>query len=172
LMTYGDDNIMGVAPEVTNFDHTIMQKQLAGFNVKYTMADKLAESVPFINIKDASFLKRGWRFEPELGSHVAQIEHDSIQKMLTRCLPSKTICMEAHSIEVMGSAIREYFFYGREIFEQKRAMFLDIIREKELEPYYLTEFPSWAELVQSYFQNSEHIAKDGKCSQCVLLGLC
>jgi len=153
LMTYGDDNIMGVNKKVKNFDHTIMQAVLGSVNVKYTMADKLAESVPFINIKDASFLKRSWRYEAEVEDYLCPIEEDSIGKSLTKCLPSSDKCPEAHAVDILNNTVREYFNYGKVIFEEKREMCLDIIVEANLQPYYVTEFPTWEDMKASFLEN-------------------
>jgi hypothetical protein len=151
LMTYGDDNIMGVNRNIDNFDHTVMQKILSEVNVKYTMADKLAESVPFIHIKDASFLKRSWRYESELGDYQCPIEEDSIAKSLTKCLPSSELCPEQHAISVLNNAVFEYFNYGKAIFHKKREMCLQIVKEADLELFYVNQpFPTWNELADAF----------------------
>lgn len=80
LMTYGDDNVMGIDKNVPTFDHTVIQERLAEIGVVYTMADKERESIPRINISEISFLKRFWRWEPELQQHVAQLEEASLAK--------------------------------------------------------------------------------------------
>lgn len=152
LMTYGDDNIMGVNRKVKNFDHTVMQTTLSKINVKYTMADKLAESVPFIHISNASFLKRSWLYESEIDNYLCPIEEDSIGKSLTKCLPSTFKCPEAHAIDILDNAVREYFNYGREVFETKRQMCLDIVDEADLSPYYTRAFPLWDELVVAFLE--------------------
>jgi hypothetical protein len=170
LMTYGDDNIMGVARSILNFDHTVIQSELAKIGVTYTMADKDSESVPFVSIYDVSFLKRKWRYEPALGSHVAQIEHDSIVKSLVKCIPSKVLCPEAHAVQVMVGAVGEYAYYGQEVFEEKRQMFLDVIAETGLEPYYEEACPDgflrWDVFVQNYLEASKAIYEDGTCPDC------
>lgn len=150
LMTYGDDMIMGVKQSCTWLDHTRMVDILASIDIQFTMADKDAPSVPFINIKDATFLRRSWRFENSLGKYVCPIEHASIDKMLTMCVASKTISSELQSIEVMNTAIREYFWYGRDIFEQKKNLFLTVIVKLQLDVYMDRPFPTWEQLVDEY----------------------
>lgn len=166
LMTYGDDNIMGVSRDVANFDHTVLVRNLATLGVTYTMADKEAESVPFVNIADVTFLKRGWRLDPEVGHHVAQLEHDSISKMLTMHLPSKVVCSEQHGVDIMFTALAEYFFYGRETFNDRREMFLSIIEELGLAAYYHREFPTYDEILAVYRSNSEDVYPGGRCGLC------
>jgi hypothetical protein len=166
LMTYGDDNIMGVARHVDNFDHTVLVDKLSTIGVVYTMADKETASVPFVNISDVTFLKRGWRYEPEIGHHVAQIEHASIAKMLTMHIPSKVVCVEQHAVDVMFTALAEYFFYGRKVFDEKRAMFFEIVREKDLAPYLQRDFPTFDMIYDVYMENSQDYYPGGKCPTC------
>jgi hypothetical protein len=154
LMTYGDDMIMGVNRRCTWLDHTKMQQVLASIGIGFTMADKTAPSIPFININEASFLKRTWRYEPELGLRVCPIDHDSINKMLTMCVASKTVSPELQGVAVLDTATREYFWYGKEIFEEKRKLFNKFIEELGLEPYLERNLPTWSQLVSEFNTNS------------------
>ncbi|APG78024.1 hypothetical protein 1 [Beihai picorna-like virus 47] len=166
LMTYGDDNIMGISPEVSNFDHTVLVEKLKTVGYTYTMADKDRESVPFINISEATFLKRGWRMEPEIGHHVAQIEHASIAKMLTMHLPSKVVCDEQHAVDAMFTALAEYFFYGREEFDKRKEMFTGIIIKRDLLPYLQRSFPTFDDILAVYMENSKDVYPEGRCPTC------
>lgn len=127
---------------------------MADIDIEFTMADKEAVSVPFINISEATFLRRTWRFEEELGYHVCPIEHDSIEKMLTMCVASKSISPQLQAVEVMHTAVREYFWYGKDIFLEKRNMFLEIIDECNLAVYVDRDFPTWESLIAEFKQNS------------------
>jgi hypothetical protein len=117
LMTYGDDNIMSVSDEAPFFNHTTIQQTLADVDVQYTMADKEAKSIPYINIADCSFLKRSWRFDQDVGCYLAPLDETSISKMLTICVRSRNISPEAHAMQVIGTAMREYFMYGKDKYE-------------------------------------------------------
>jgi hypothetical protein len=147
LMTYGDDNIMGVSKDASFFNHTTIQMVLADAGITYTMADKETESIPYIHLKDCSFLKRTWRWDEDVKAYLAPLEEDSILKSLTIGVQSKTLSPEAQAVAVISSAICEYFFYGKKVFEEKRQMFKDIIAENKLE-FYVTDttLPMWEEL--------------------------
>lgn len=175
LLTYGDDNIMGVAQAVKNFDHTVLVEKLREIGVEYTMADKEAESVPFVNIAEVSFLKRRWRWDEELGHHMAQLEESSICKMLTTCLPSDRMSPEAHAVEIMVTALNEYFMYGRAVYDTKRAMFEGIVDEMNLRPYVAAStlcdgdvFPTYEERRTLYMSNREGFDgyPGGRCAKC------
>jgi hypothetical protein len=115
------------------------------------MADKEAASVPFIHIDDVSFLKRVWRFDADLDALVCPLDEDSIAKMLTKCIPSRTETMEKQAIDVISTVVREYFWYGRKKFEEKRQMCMEIVQEVELEHVVeKSTFPSWDELKVSF----------------------
>jgi hypothetical protein len=155
LMTYGDDMIMGVNPDCTWLNHTVMRDTLASIDIEFTMADKTAPSVPFIDISEATFLRRSWRFESELGLMVCPIEHDSIEKMLTMCVASKSISEELQAIAVLDTACREYFWYGKSIFLEKRALFKAWIAHLNLHLYAERELPTWESLVAEFKNNSK-----------------
>jgi hypothetical protein len=155
LMTYGDDMIMGVNPNCHWINHTIMQQTLADIDIEFTMADKETKSVPFIHISEATFLRRCWRYEPELKAHVCPIEHASIDKMMTMCVASKTVSRQFQAIEVMNTALREYFWYGKEEFTYRRRLLTSFVEELELEVYMERNFPTWEQLVNEFHANSK-----------------
>jgi len=161
LMTYGDDNAMGVSKDASFFNHTAIQGVLARVGIKYTMADKESASVPYINIADVSFLKRIWRFDKEVGAYLCPLEETSIEKMLTVCVKSKTITMEEQAIAVIETAVREYFFYGRARFELESQKLREVMMENHLEIYVQeSTFPSWDQLRLDFWANSNHIKLD------------
>lgn len=160
LLTYGDDNIMGVNRECDWFNHTAIQRAMNQIGVEYTMADKEAKSLPFISIKDCSFLKRKWRFEQELGMFVCPLEEASIHRSLTVWVPSGTVDQYKQMVDVITSANNEYFFYGRSIFEKHHRFFQDLLA---ISPYshYVNEstLPSWDDLIDRFRRASEAIIK-------------
>ncbi len=156
LMTYGDDNIAGVSKKTPWYNHTAIQAELQKVGITYTMADKESESVPYINIEDADFLKRTWSYDPDLEVYVAPLSHESIEKSLLRVVKSKTISPEQQAVAVMESAHSEYFFYGRDTFERKAQMFQRVIDKCNLRPYVReTSFPTWDQMVSRFWANSE-----------------
>lgn len=156
LMTYGDDNVMGIKCDF--LDHTILQAEMSKLGITYTMADKEAKSVPFIHIDDVSFLKRAWRWDEDIGAIVAPLEEKSIHKMLMINVASKTIPPEAHGIATIASAIREYFWYGKEVFEKKTQLFKDLIEENNLQDYQEdSTLPSWESLKSDFWHSSRHV---------------
>lgn len=156
LFTYGDDNIMGVRKTAPWFNHTDIAEILKQIGVEYTMADKESVSVPYVSISDVSFLKRTWRWEPEVQNWAAPLDEKSIVKSLTMWVPSSTDDKYKQMVKVMQSANSEYFFYGREKFEKMHTLFK---RLSEQIPYchYVTEstFPNFDQLVERFQRSSE-----------------
>jgi len=159
LMTYGDDNIMSVSPKCDWFNHTAVAEEFAKIDIVYTMADKETESVPFIHIDEASFLKRTWWYDEDMACYLAPLEHESIEKMLTVWNRSKSIPKEAQAIAVIGTALREYFFYGRPIFEEKRKMFMELVEKMEIQNWVEdSTFPTYQSLADQFWQSSAHLS--------------
>jgi hypothetical protein len=160
LMTYGDDNIMGVSDKCDWFNHTNIKDVFKSCGIEYTMADKEQASIPFINISDCSFLKRSWRYEADLGLMVCPLEIDSIEKSLLIGVKSKELSREQHSIEKISSAIREYFWHGREIFEEKRKFLIDVVDETNIGLWVTAStFPTWEELIASFIDRDDRLKK-------------
>jgi hypothetical protein len=158
LWTYGDDNVMGVSEEAQWFNHTAIQNTLVDVDIEYTMADKEAKSVPYISIRDASFLKRTWRWEGELGVHVAPLDPASIEKMLLICTQKPNICEQAHAEQIVSTAVREYFFHGRDIFEFRLQQLRAVAAQAGLDNYVTpSTFPDWEQLCEDFEVRSRHV---------------
>lgn len=151
LFTYGDDNTLGVSDRAPWYNHTTIQAELARIGVEYTMADKEAESIPYINISDIQFLKRTWRFDEDVGNWLCPLDEQSIHKSLTKWLPSGTIDAQAQMVAVISSANSEYFFHGREVFEKHHNFFRLILEQPEYSIYVTTgTLPNWEQLVDRF----------------------
>lgn len=155
LMTYGDDNICSVSKDAEWFNHTAIAKIFESYGIGYTMADKEAVSVPFINISQATFLKRSWRFDEDVGYFLAPLDHDSIERQLMVWVASKTISPQVQAVSIVSGAVREYFFYGRTIFEEKRAMFKLLLEDLNLVIFSCeSTLPTWEQLYNEFVTNS------------------
>ncbi len=158
LLTYGDDNGMGVSQEAQWFNHTAIQRAMEEIGVEYTMADKESCSRPFIHIREVSYLKRTWRWDEDIGAVVGPLDEASIHKMLTICNPSGDESPELHMASVMVAAVNEWFWYGREKFEQERRWLLRLAEQNDLlVELKFKKFPTWDELYDRFWAASKHI---------------
>jgi len=164
LLTYGDDNAMGVSREAEWFNHTAIQNAMTQIGVEYTMADKHSESKPFIHIRDVSYLKRTWRWDADVGAIVCPLEEESIRKMLLICNPSDTESPELHMASVMSSAINEWFWYGKKRFEEERTWILNLAAENDLaQELTYKGAPTWEQLKDRFWEASEGISAELGC---------
>lgn len=158
-LCYGDDNVMGVSPQETKFTHTAVSKVLGDAGITYTMADKTSESVPLISLKDINFLKRGFRYEPDLDRYVAPIEEASISKLLHNVKGKKASPADV-SFMAIHTANREYFLHGQDVFEEKRSQ-LEQVGRRHFGS--LFELPGWDEMVRTFADDdalNHHIVGD------------
>lgn len=80
MVSYGDDNLLNVSAKV-DIDQAGFTRGLATIGMKYTSEDK-SEACSFRSINDVRFLKRGFRFEPNIGLWVAPLVCNSINERL------------------------------------------------------------------------------------------
>jgi hypothetical protein len=155
LMTYGDDNIMNVSGDIDWFNHTVIADQLAKVGIEYTMPDKTSESVPFIDMKDATFLKRTWVWNEEVKNYFCPLEEESIEKSLMTWTASKTICPQEQCIAVVSAAVCEYFWYGKQVFQEKTKLLRDTIHNIDMDNWVQeSTFPTWDELIARWYKQS------------------
>lgn len=160
LLTYGDDNVLNISEKYPWYNHTSIAESFSCIGIEYTMADKSAESIPYIHIDEVSFLKRRWRFDEKLMDYAAPLEHDSIEKMLLTWVRSDTLGPREQCLAVVSSAIREYFFYGEEVYEEKRHLFQKLFCYLNISHLVdRTVLPTYNELVEQYKENSERVLK-------------
>ncbi len=73
---------------------------------------------------------------------------------------SRTITREEQAVAVISTAIREYFWYGKAFFEEKRELLAKIVDENHLQIFVNdSTFPTWKQLYDEFWRNSERIAK-------------
>jgi hypothetical protein len=142
---------MGVSDECPDFNHTRISVIMKVIGVEYTMAEKEAASIPYIHIDDSSFLKRKFVYDDNVGKVICPLDHSSIDKMLTSRLNEGTLDTKAHSICVIETALREYFFYGKEKFEDRRKFFAQLIVDCELEDWVeKSTLPTYDQLLNDF----------------------
>lgn len=158
LMTYGDDNIMSVSENAPWYNHTSVALAFKTMGIVYTMPDKEAESVPYIDISQASFLKRSWRMDADIGAFLAPLDHDSIEKMLMVWTRSKQISQEEQALAVITTAAREYFYYGHEVYSQKLSLLSDLLVKLDICDWILPDtFLTFEQLRKQFWDNSQRI---------------
>jgi hypothetical protein len=120
-MTYGDDAKGSVKEGYDEFNHVSVADFLGSRDIKFTMSDKESEPVPFMRDEDADFLKRKNIFNSETNLIFGALDEKSIFKSLHSILRSKHVTNEEQCAQNIDGALREWFAYGRDVYESRRA---------------------------------------------------
>nr|ULF99922.1 MAG: hypothetical protein [Marnaviridae sp.] len=154
--TLGDDVYLKVSPDRSEYNHTTIKNVFAGMGIKYTMADKTAESVPYIPIEDVSFLKRKFcDHEAFPGIKVAALEKESIYKMMLYTIPSKAVSEEEQLAAAFCSAQAEAFFHGRTFFDEISELIEKAPKTSELRiRMEENPRPSWFKMIKRFIESS------------------
>lgn len=154
--TLGDDVYLKVDESRRGYNHTTIQSAFRDIGITYTMADKDAESRPFISLEEVTFLKRSFvDHESFPGMKVAALDKRSIYKMLCYTVPSHTASAEQQQAAAISSAFSEAFFHGHEFFEQISDVVSRMPKSEELE-HRMMEFPAptWNTMVVRFVKAS------------------
>jgi len=156
LFVYGDDN--QISTDMAWFNFSNVQRVFKSVGITYTPPTKDDSTYDFMEMDDIDFLKRSYKYDDDLNAIVAPLSIDSINKMLTTWVASDSISPEVQALATISSAIREYFFHGRGVFEEKRAMFIRLLKHLNLEHgINLTILPTYELLVDRYNDASDKI---------------
>lgn len=157
LSTYGDDSIFST--DQLWFNQIMLRDELKELNITYTMADKSEEFTPFIPLDDVTFLKRSFKFHPDLGVIVGRLEESSIIKSLLYCVGSKTVSLKYQNKDSLSSALRDFFFYGERTFNIWRNRFIHYCGKYDLTDD-VTYLPTYDSCVKRFKDNSEGRIRD------------
>lgn len=155
IITLGDDHVFTVSEQRKALSHTAVQSILKDLGLDYTMAEKDADSVPFIILKDAPFLKRKFVYSSELGCVVGPIERNTIFKMLTINVISKSATKEEQLAQSICAAIAESFFHGRKFFDEFTT-FVDRLKKSPRLEAQMKKYPAltWEQYVARFHEAS------------------
>jgi len=129
IIVYGDDNVAEVHSDEQFFNHTTCSQELRKFGIEYTMADKEAESVPFISIEEVDFLKRRFQYCDGLGLVVAPLALSSIAKGLHFQVLSKGCDMGPRHLiaDILRNAFDEIWCHGCAVYDDVALQLYDVV---------------------------------------------
>lgn len=132
IMTYGDDIKGSVRSGFDDLNHTSIALAFESAGIEYTMADKSTTSIPYIKNEDAGFLKRNAVWNEEVNMWFGPLEENSIIKSLHSVVRSKELTAKEASAVNIDGALREYFFHGRSIYEDRRNKLIQVALDCDL----------------------------------------
>jgi hypothetical protein len=133
FLTYGDDVIGTVDESCPKYTHITYADWLAEHDMKFTMPDKESTPTHYMTENDVDFLKRKCVYNEDLGQKVGLLSEDSIFKRLHAHLLSQELTLPEHSAQNIESSLHDWFYYGREIFEDRRSKLQLVARKCEIE---------------------------------------
>jgi hypothetical protein len=148
VLCYGDDNKMSVKDDCV-FDHTSVANVLAKVGINYTMADKSAESIPFIHASEATFLKRGAVWNDELKQYMAPIELATISKML-HCTRAGQNSPEESAGQAIDMALLEFFYHGKDVYDVRREQLIQVADKCDVGGFVPSQFPTYEDQISRY----------------------
>lgn len=151
VITYGDDTKGSVSMCAEKYNHVSHHAAMKECGIGYTMADKTAEIVPYVTNEESDFLKRSSVWSDEFKQYMAPLQEASIYKALHCCVESKILSPEEHAAEVIRGANHEWFYHGKETFEDRHAKLLIVVDRHNLRAF-LPEgvLPGYNELKKAY----------------------
>lgn len=151
VYTYGDDSIPSLKSCITHvYNLASYAEYWKQYGVVVTDANKSDVLVPILPLKDCDFLKRGFRRDEERGVWTAPLAEKSIFKRLHTFIPSSVLNEHEQCGEALASSLRDYFEYGREIFDIRRLQLIEIARRCGLESHVPGGFPDYDVFVLEY----------------------
>jgi hypothetical protein len=126
VMTYGDDVKGSVRKGHDWFNHISYAKFLEERDMVFTMPDKESEPTPYMKDEEADFLKRHNLYNAETKLIHGVLDEASIFKSLHTVLRSKAVSLEDQSAMNIDGALREWWQYGREMYEMRRAQMTEV----------------------------------------------
>lgn len=155
LFSYGDDNTQSISDNIPWYNQVSITAALASIGITYTDADKNESPLLYKELNDCSFLKRGFKYSDDLQCIVAPLEFSSIRKSLMVQVRSRSVTREEQCVSAVGSAIREYFLHGREVFETERSFLMKAVADCGLSDWVVeSTFPTWEEEEARFRENS------------------
>lgn len=151
---FGDDSLVSVSRCIEDyFNMESFAAFMGRFGVNVTTAAKGIVSEKLMDIEDVDYLKRSFRFDEERQVWTAPLNEKSLFKRLMVLIPSSVLTHEEQCAEAIVNTLRDYFEYGRNIFDSNREKLLRIATKHKLLTHIHT-FYTYDQLVEEY--NTKH----------------
>jgi len=126
-VNYGDDDVYNVSDSVCEwFNQVSVTEEFAKFGMKYTDESKEDTILPYKSLGEVNFLKRSFRFDPEIGRFVAPLAMDTILES-PMWVHGTVDVYELAAVNLQDQAL-ELAIHGEEIFNEYLPVFLNAAR--------------------------------------------
>lgn len=131
MATYGDDVKGSVRKGFDFFNHISYAQFLSDHDMRFTMPDKESTPTEYMLDKDADFLKRKNIWCEEVQMYFGALDEQSIFKSLHSVLKSDFLTAEEQAVANINGAMREWFAYGKDVYEMRRTQLAEIARRHD-----------------------------------------
>lgn len=130
--TYGDDNILSIAPEIIDFyNFNTISLFFLEHNIEYTLPDKSdGEQPPYAPLQFWSFLKR--RFGKQYSMWVPLMDENTINSNTNFITPSNDDALQCNVN--CNEALKFAYWYGREYFDSLRSRIESAMITQHVQP--------------------------------------
>lgn len=139
MVSYGDDNMLNISDEaIEHFNQLTMADAFTKIGMTYTDESKSGNMVKARTLDQVSYLKRSFKFDPDLHSWLAPLDLETILEIpnwIRRC-PDEDEAV----ISNIEDAAAELSLHGKEIFEKWTSVLEKASFEADLCPRMLTYF--------------------------------
>ncbi|UHK03190.1 MAG: polyprotein [Hangzhou dicistro-like virus 1] len=144
FIAYGDDNLITVRPKAQKFNQSAITKVLEKYGITYTSETKTAEQFTFRNLDDLTFLKRGFRTDPEFGNtfRLPVMSEETLESYFYYYREADDV--EEQLRENMRAGLLFAAFRGREFYDRYNEKWMRLMRSKNLRPMVIS-FDEWVD---------------------------
>jgi hypothetical protein len=149
MQTYGDDNVLNISDNVVDwYNQLTITDALATIGLTYTDEGKTGQLVPFRTLDEVAYLKRTFVMN-EHGYYTAPLDQGVCAEMVNWIRGTSGAGKE-ETFNNAEASIREFYFHGKERFNEVRNQIGEALRGAEVEG----RLPTFGELRSFY--NSEY----------------
>jgi hypothetical protein len=147
---FGDDSLVSVSEHISSkFNMKGFAAFMSLFGVNVTSASKGEVDRDLMTLQEVDYLKRAFRYDEERKVWTAPLNEKSMLKRMMVCIPSNFMTHEEQCAESLVNSLRDYFEYGREVFNDRREKLLRIATKNNLLTH-ISKFYTYDELVSEY----------------------
>lgn len=151
MIAYGDDNELNIADEAIEiFNQQSISEIMVEMKHEYTDEAKSGNIIKSRTLEETFFLKRGFRFSPELQRTVAPLKIEVIYEMLN--WTRNTIDPNVILMSNIETAFREVVYHGRDEYNKLRNGIMSVLDDLPAVPQILT--------YEQYLHDIEHLADE------------
>jgi hypothetical protein len=131
VATYGDDQIVALSSLFSWFSQGVLQRGIKTlFGMSYTDQHKNEVNLePFVEPSELRFLQRSFRVTPD--GVFAPLKKEIIEEMVN-WVRTGDLSPEDASVQNLETALLQWFHYGKEVFEEKKRIYMDAAFKKGL----------------------------------------